>query len=59
MHILLEGLVVLAQEKIIPQKIIKNTIDSNNTASLLSFHKMQPDYIYCKYNIYIAFDYIA
>ncbi len=35
------------------------TMDYNNTVSLLSFHKMQPDYIYCKYNIYIAFDYIA
>ncbi len=34
----------------------KNTIDYNNTVSLLSFHKMQPDYIYCKYIIYIAFD---
>ncbi len=52
----LEGLVLLAQEKIIPQKIIKHTIDYNDTVSLLSFHKMQPDYIYCKYNVYIAFD---
>ncbi len=57
MHILLAGLVVLAQEKIIPQKIIKTYHWITMTQSAyFSFHKMQPDYIYCKYNVYIAFD---
>ncbi len=46
MHMMLISVVLTLQEKIIPPKITQNTIDYNNTASLLSFHKMQPDYIY-------------
>ncbi len=34
-------------------RLHKNTIDYNNTVSLLSFHKMQPDYIYIVNKIYI------
>ncbi len=47
----------LYRRKLYLQRLHKNTIDYNNTVSLLSFHKMQPDYIYIviKY-IYIAFD---
>ncbi len=45
------SVVLTLQEKIIPPKITQNTIDYNNTVSLLSFINAT-DYIYCKYIIY-------
>ncbi len=50
---MLISVVLTLQENIIPPRLHKNTIDYNNTVSLLSFHKMQPDYIYIVNKIYI------